>query len=186
MHIMKLLLLLPLFALSCASLYGQTPQTSSEVTESVVLAGQEDSPVILFDKREITQGELSAMDQQKIGDIEILSGEEAQERFGKYETHGAIVISSKQRAPEIIEVDSTAPSAPSEKMPDATSEEVKMSFGTNLQAHVLIDGNASTMEALENMDPEEIASMKILKKAVAVKKYGDVAKEGAIEVISKQ
>ncbi|MFK8056900.1 MAG: hypothetical protein AB8F78_12330 [Saprospiraceae bacterium] len=181
---MKFLYSLLLFILAATSLLAQTPPTSTTPTQTVVLSEDGDSPAILFDEREISQAELAAMDSQNIGDIQILSGEEAQARFGKYSTHGAIVISTKAQAPVVTETVTTV--APSEKVSDAMSDEVKMSFGTDLNAYVIIDGKPSTMKVLEGIETDKIKSMMVLKAAVATEKYGDVAKEGAIEVTTKQ
>jgi len=169
-----------LFVTLCA--YAQTPQSASAPTQSVVLSEEGDSPVILFDKKEISQQELAQMDQQNIGDIEILNGEEAKERFGKYGKNGAIVISSTPPA-DVISA-SSVNAAPAEQKARAT-EDVKMSL-SDADAHVVIDGKPSTMEVLKAMSPDQIKAMEVLKGEVATKKYGEVAKDGAIEVTTKQ
>lgn len=185
---MKLLLSLSLLVLTMTGLLAQKAQSSADQTQSVVLSEESDSPIILFDKKEITQNELAAMDKSEIGDIEILSGEEAKERFGKYEKNGAIVISSTPPA-DVISKNSfkpASPSAPGEQIVRASGEEIKLSLDSALDAHVVIDGKASTMEILQAMKPAQIESMEVLKGDVAALKYGEVAKDGAIEVTTKQ
>ena len=185
---MKSLFPLCLFVLSASFAGAQSTPTAKQPSQSVVLLEESDSPVILFDKNEITQAQLAKMDEQNIGDIEILSGEEAKERFGKYEKNGAIVISSTPPADVIQpkQMEKGAKPAPSEQVSVATDEEVKMSFSSDLNAYVLIDGKPSTMKMLDKLDPALIKSMTVVKGDDAIKKYGDVAKDGAVEVITKQ
>jgi len=184
---MKLFLTLFFFILSTLSAIAQSEQTVDEPTQSVVLSEDGNSPTILLDRQEITQGELAEMDPNTIGSIEILTGKEAKDRFGKYEDFGAIVITSQKYAPvqsEKTVVESST--IPSEKVSVANSDEVKMSFGSDLNAHVRIDGQPSTMEILQSLKPDQIESMVVLKGEAAAAKYGALAKEGAIEVITKQ
>ncbi len=183
-------LLFPLFftLFTATVAIAQSTPTASQPTQSVVLSEEGDGPVILFDKQEITQAQLAEMDERSIGDIQILSGAQAKERFGKYGKNGAIVISSTPPA-DVIQADQAAkkrPSAPAEQVTYASGDEVKMSFGTDLNAHVVIDGKPSTMEALQALSPDQIKSMEVVKGDAAITKYGDVAKEGAIEVTTKR
>ncbi len=185
---MKLFFSLCFFVLSAALSSAQTTPTASQPTQSVVLSEEGDGPVILFDKTEITQAQLADMDEQNIGDIQILTGEQAHARFGKYKKNGAIVISSTPPADVIqpTDLDAIVPAAPAEQVTDAVSDEVKMSFGSDLKAHIVIDGKPSSMEKLQAMSPSQIKSMEVMKGDAATKKYGDLAKDGAIEVTTKQ
>jgi len=184
---MKFLLSLTLLVLGATSLLAQKPQTDTSPTESVVLSEEGDSPVILFDKKEITRSELAALDPTQIGDIQILNGAEANKRFGKYKKNGAIVVSSTPPTDVVSSKTMKAvPSAPAEQVETLSEGKVKISLGSELNAHVVIDGEASTMETLQAMKPDQIMSIDILKAAAATKKYGALAKEGAIEVKTKQ
>ena len=184
---MKLFLTFALFISAITYVNAQVDQISGKSSESVILEDGGNSPVILYDTREISQAELSAMDQKDIGSIEILNGEEAGSRFGKYMDYGAIVISSQKDVPVKTETPSfKSSSAPSEKISSPKSDEVKMSFGSDLNAYILIDGQPSTMAILQNLKPEQIETMQVIKREAAVEKYGEVAKEGDIEVTTRQ
>ena len=49
-----------------------------------------------------------------------------------------------------------------------------------------VDGKKSDSEAIKNLNPNKIKSMNVLKGVSATKKYGETAKNGVIEIITKQ
>ena len=51
---------------------------------------------------------------------------------------------------------------------------------------IIIDGKESTADELKNMPPSNIESIIVLKGEHAIKKYGNKAKDGAIEIITKE
>jgi len=51
---------------------------------------------------------------------------------------------------------------------------------------IIIDGVVSDKKNLSNMNPRDVESLNVLKGVSATKKYGDKAKEGAIEVTTKK
>lgn len=51
---------------------------------------------------------------------------------------------------------------------------------------IIIDGKESSRSKLDNLDPDAIESMNVLKGDAAVKKYGEKAKEGVIEITTKK
>ena len=51
---------------------------------------------------------------------------------------------------------------------------------------VYIDGEKSNSKFLKSLDPNQIASMNVLKGTAAVKKYGKKAKDGVIEITTKK
>ena len=58
--------------------------------------------------------------------------------------------------------------------------------GDSEKALVVIDGKESTHEALKKLGPDAIESISILKNESAIKKYGEKAKDGVIEVTTKK
>ena len=50
---------------------------------------------------------------------------------------------------------------------------------------IFINGKESTKEAMEELDPNDIKSIEVLKGDKAVKEYGDKAKDGVIRIITK-
>ena len=52
---------------------------------------------------------------------------------------------------------------------------------------IVIDGKiSSNLEALNEINPNEIESINILKEEAAIKKYGEELKKGVIEIITKK
>ena len=164
------------------ALLAAAPQlVLAQADQSVVLNGDGDGPVVLLDGAEISQQQLAGMSTADIGSIEILTGEQALAAYGKYGEHGAIVVSTDAPAPREVSSVSSA-EVPAER---AVEGEVKMSFGADLDAYVIIDGEPSDMDALQALKPNVIESIDIVKGADAVATYGDVAKQGAIVVVTK-
>ncbi|MEO1013533.1 MAG: M56 family metallopeptidase [Bacteroidota bacterium] len=57
---------------------------------------------------------------------------------------------------------------------------------TGLNPLIVIDGQKSSTEDLDEIDRDKIASMNVLKGETAIKKYGDKAKHGVIEIETKE
>ena len=153
--------------------------------QQVVLTGEDDGPVVLYDGKEISQRELTEMDISKIGDISILTGEQAQAKFGKYAEFGAIVVTSASNASVVTETVTTgtvAAGAPSEPV----AAEVKMSFSPDINYYVILDGQPSDMATLNALDPNRIDEMQVHGAVDAMELFGDKAKEGAIVVTTKR
>lgn len=166
--------------LLCAS----TSLVAQDGGSEVVLSTGEEGPAVLYDGKEISQKELSNLDPAAIGDISILSGEEAKAKFGKYGELGAIIVSSPAKAKAMNETITTTTSVdgvPSER----EAEEIKMSFDPSINYHIIIDGKPANMEALRAIPTANIDQMQIHEPLYAQDLFGDVAKEGAIVVTTK-
>ena len=51
---------------------------------------------------------------------------------------------------------------------------------------IIIDGKEAPKTKLNDLDPDKIESMNVIKGDAAIKKYGDKAKDGVIEIITKE
>ena len=68
---------------------------------------------------------------------------------------------------------------------NTTSTSIDSTEGPNLKPLVYVDGVETSYEQLEKMNPDQIASMNVLKDEVAVEKYGDKGENGVIEILTK-
>lgn len=64
--------------------------------------------------------------------------------------------------------------------------EITTKFDIPENALIIIDGKESSESEFKNIQPRNIESINVLKGESAVKKYGDQAKNGAIEIITKK
>jgi hypothetical protein len=96
----------------------------------------------------------------------VLKGEEALKQYGDNGKYGAVEITLK---------DSNAPSAGTK----AAKGEVKKEID---KASKVIDGKIVANEIFQQLDPNSIHSISVLKDEHAIKKYGDKGKGGVIEI----
>ena len=184
---MKFFFLLLFATVGFSGVFAQAPAADGANTQQVVLSKDVEGPVVLLDGQEISQGELAALDDSQIGDIQILSGAEAMSRYGKYESHGAIVVTSAVAQTSSRGSRETEVVVPGEQVQTSdTASEVKMALPADSNAYVLIDGKPSSMQALQALSPEAILQMNVIKGSDAIEKYGEVASDGAIEVTTRQ
>ncbi len=165
--------------LSTSVLAAQTEQPA----QSVVLSSEGDGPVVLYDDEIISQEDLAQLSSDMIGDIQILSGAEADKRFGKYATHGAIVVSSPSKASTVTETVQPVAVPSEHRMQGA---EVKISVDAGDDAHVIIDGQVTDMAALRAIDPLTIDQVQVHKGQQAIDLFGDKARGGAVVVTTKE
>ena len=179
-------------------------------TDEVAVSIEGDGPAVLFDGVEISRGELADLDAGGIGDIQILSGEEAGARFGKYERFGVIVVTSAAAAPAVQETVTESSSAPAERVlqtsdapPPGVGQraaaaaaaggpvaargvaDVRRALGAGTKPYVLIDGKPADLSALEALDPGVIRQVQVHKGLDAVDLFGERAAEGAVIVVTK-
>ena len=152
-------------------------------TEQIVLSSESEGPAVLYDDKEISQKELAKMSTDMIGDIQILSGEEAEAKYGKYAEHGVILVTSPAKS-QSIQTIITNDLAPGELQ--ESEEQITASLDTGDDAHVVIDGKVSDMATLRALAPERIDKMQVHKGLDAIELFGEVAKGGAIIVTTKQ
>lgn len=169
-------ILLPLFGVVLAVAPAAAQTTDAE---RVVLAGDDAAgPAVLLDGREITQAELTSLDAGRIGSIEILKGPEAAARFdGKYAEHGVILVATGDPTAPLVE--EGAGGAPSEAAGGQPGLDV------DPEAHILIDGEVADMAALRALKPEQIEAVQVHKADRAVQLFGEVARRGAVVVVTK-
>lgn len=159
--------------------------TASAQTNEVVLSSEGSGPAVIYDDKEISQEELGKMSPASIGDIKILSGEEAEAKFGKYGEHGVVLVTSPGRNQNLEEFATMSKDiAPAEH--ELVEEQIKTSLDSGEDAHVIIDGKVSDMATLRAMSPDRIAQMQVHKGMDAIELFGNVAKSGAIVVTTKQ
>ena len=142
-----------------------------------VLGDADAGPAVLFDGEEITQEELAALAPAQMGDIKILSGEEAAAAYGKYGAHGVVVVTSPgQAAAPVVETAAAAPAPAVEGTVKASLPEA---------GYYEIDGQPATAEEVRALDPTSIESVQTFKGSEAEIRFGPGAKEGAVVVVTK-
>ncbi|WP_167616400.1 M56 family metallopeptidase [Maribellus sediminis] len=142
-----------------------TPSSSNGI--KITTSGpQEDQPLYIVDGK--IQSSISSVDPKNIESIDILKGESATSLFGEKANNGAILITTK--AP-VLNTNSKV-----------ELKNIKV-FGEN-NPLIILDGEKTNRE-IENIDPEDIASVVVLKDNQAIENYGEEAKDGVVVINTK-
>ena len=165
-------------------------------------AGDGEQPLFFFDGKEITAGELEALDPNTIGAISVLKDASAVEAYGERAKVGVVLITSKDG-----EAGSDIPT-------DALKGKIEVSgvigYGTQRKADgngsaipffktifdgtdmstdedplLILDGKEITAEEMSAVSPEMIKSISVLKEAAAKSVYGEKGKNGVILITLK-
>jgi len=144
-------------------------------------------PLYVVDGNFISSDELQmSLSPEDIVSMNVIKGEDAVKEYGEKGKNGVIEITSKKKTEE--EGSATFFSAPAiVKIEDKTKNtgiEIRNTKEETTVDSVLyiIDGKVSTKENVNNIKPDNIESVNVLKGKDAVDKYGEKAKNGTIEI----
>ena len=124
-------------------------------------------PIYIIDGEKVEHGKLKEIDPNQIEKINVFKGEKAIEKYGPEGENGVIVIELKNGNVK-------------------ENNEQKTELKGNNEVYYVLDGEAITKADFENIDPNSIKSINVLKDKFATKKYGDLAKGGAVEIFLKK
>ena len=127
-----------------------------------LVKGYDKEPLFILDDKTITKEELTLLDEQTINSISTIKGEQATKEYGKKAKNGVVVIKTR--------------TADSQKSPFVKIVKAKL---------YIVDGEEIKEADFQKTDPENIKSINVLKGKSAIDKYGEKAKNGAIEITTK-
>ena len=131
------------------------------------ISGPDEEPLIILDGKEITRTQMDQISPNEIASISVLKDASAIKLYGKKAENGVILITSKSNNQK-------------------NTSAVKLNLGDTINPPLFIlDGNKISLKATKRVHPDDIKSINILKDKEAVKKYGESAKNGAVEINSK-
>ncbi|WP_320019293.1 M56 family metallopeptidase [Labilibaculum manganireducens] len=131
------------------------------------ISDPDEQPLIILDGKEITRSQMDQISPNEIASISVLKDDSTIKLYGKEAKNGVILITSKSNDPK-------------------NASAVKLNSGnTENPPLYILDGNKISSEAATRVHPNDIESINVLKDKEAVKKYGESAKNGAIEIASK-
>lgn len=141
------------------------------------------NPVYVVNGKEVTVAELNAISPESIARVDVLKGDKATAAYGSKATDGAVVITTKPNAPVVVtgyrldNVTVQYTPAPVEK--NANVEVQSAELDINGKQLIILDGKEIPAGLKKLKGTFRIIT---LSKEDAVKKYGEKAKEGAIEI----
>ncbi|MFD0991347.1 M56 family metallopeptidase [Mariniflexile jejuense] len=126
-----------------------------------IISTDEKAPLIILDGKEIDNDEMNSINPNTIEKVDVLKGENAIRIHGDKGKNGVILITSKN---------------------DSSKYTVKLSG----EALYKIDGKEVKKEDVDKLNPDDIASINVLKDETATKNYGEKGKNGVIEITTKK
>ena len=158
--------------------------------------GSDDAPLVFIDGAEASQEVFEALDPEEIAVVSVLKGESAISEYGDHAVNGVIEIETR-------EVDGTSdevgvrvravPGAFTDPNADGSVNDVGVRIRTvpgtstdseELPIHV-IDGVVVEAADFQELDPEDIKTMSVLKGESATSLYGETAVNGVVLVETK-
>ncbi|MEM1123923.1 MAG: T9SS type A sorting domain-containing protein, partial [Bacteroidota bacterium] len=149
-------------------------------------------PLIIVDGEPYTnykideQGELDLnIPSESIHSVNVFKDEKAIEKYGDAAKNGVVEIVSKKQAAKM-----KAPANQSEKK-KTEQHLMNEKIASDKRPLLVVDGKilaketTTTIKSVADIDPENIATINVVKGEAALKKYGDQGKDGVVEITTK-
>lgn len=146
--------------------------------------------LFIIDGKISTSQKAKELDPKSMKSIDILKGKKATDKYGEKGKNGVIEISTKNEDISVsgntsklfIRGFSSKPiSSNMNVSADAVYIDSKFPEGTL----IIADGKEISQDEMKNIAPTNIKSIKVLKGETAVKEYGEIGKEGVVEITTK-
>ncbi len=131
-------------------------------TKVRIISTDEKAPLMMLDGKEISNEEMNNIDPNTIDKVEVLKDENASRKYGDKGKNGVVIITTKNE------------------------NESKYTVKLSGEALYLVDGKEVKKEVVDKMNPDNIASVNVLKGDAAIKKHGEKAKDGVVEITTKK
>jgi bla regulator protein BlaR1 len=131
-------------------------------TKVRIILSDDKAPLMILNGQEITNEEMNSINPNTIDKVEVLKDENATIKYGDKGKNGVVVITTKNK------------------------NESKYIVKLGGEALYLVDGKEVKKEVVDKLNPDNVASVNVLKGDVAIKKYGEKAKDGVVEIITKK
>ena len=141
-----------------------------ENSTATVTSNNAKSILYFLDDKKITQEEMKAIDPETIAEVNVLKDQLTIDKYGDDAKDGVIKIILKKDSDNIET--------------STQSKNTETNKPTNFL--IFIDGVDKTGTPLNDINPDTIESMNVLRGNAATEKYGDKAKEGVIELTLKK
>src|SRR5690606_23983268 len=151
--------------------------------------GIDKQPLYIVDGKEKSANEFESLDINSIHSINIIKDENFTKKYGDKAKNGVVEIITKENANsfEGKSMSDVKVIADNVEVIGAKSHNIKFSPRLeNRTLLIVIDGQVMPNKNFEDINQDNIQSMTVLKAESAMKKYGNKAKNGVIEIITKK
>ena len=124
------------------------------------------APLIILDGK-IMDIDVNTIPMETVESVNVLPGKEATVKYGVTGKDGVILITTKKGGVQVTDVPPPPPPPPPS--------------GLTNHPLIILNGKVSDID-LNKLNPNTIDTIKVLKDEVAIKKYGEIGKDGVLEV----
>jgi bla regulator protein BlaR1 len=146
---------------------------TEEIIEAKVPVNQSKKPLIVIDGK-ISSLTIEDLDENNIYSMSVIKGKTAQDKYGDKGDDGVIEITTKKN--ETITVIGYK---------NDINKTVKIKSEDGKEPLIVIDGKVSAKK-VDDLAPDDIQSINVLKGETAQDKYGDKGNDGVIEITLKK
>lgn len=134
----------------------------------------------------VVRSEIKDIDPNSIESVSVLKDQSATKLYGEKGKNGVVIITSKKDTQSKKSEIEVVGYANDQKPAQNKKSGVKLrSTGTAGNPLIVVDGVISSQK-VDDIKPETIESISVLKDDMAVKKYGDKGKDGVVEITLKK
>ena len=137
-----------------------------------------DNVLVIIDGKESTKAEMEEINPDKIASIDVLKNKASIEKYGEKGQDGVILIKLK--------TDNQSTAFQTVKVQTNSPFKFGNTDGTGNQPLIVIDGVVDKSQNINNIPPETIESISVLKNESATKIYGEKGKDGVILITTKK
>lgn len=132
------------------------------------------SPLFVVDGNIESEEFMQQYDPQNIKSMNVLKGEKAIEEYGDKGKNGAVVITSKKNIKSSKDLGL-----------DQSSISVQNKNELSIEPLYIVNGEKTSKSKIANINPDDIASINVLKGEGAIEEYGDEGKNGVVVITMK-
>jgi len=149
---------------------------NTDIGEVIQVSGKDKALIIIDGKK--TDIDVNLLNPDKIESLSVLKGDNAVAKYGKEGKHGVIIIVTKSTPTKTVVEGHNTPTK------IVIEEHDKLLTGPDAPL-VVIDGKISK-KGIDDISPDQISSVTVLKDEHATAKYGEAGKNGVIEITTKE
>jgi TonB family protein len=156
-----------------------------KAVKTATSSGLSDKVLVIIDGEESSKVQMETINPENIESISVLKDQSAAALYGDKGKDGVIVIKTKIASPAMEFSAKEMEVKHGESISLKEPQKIKIRNATGKEPLVVVNGTIAESKRLEDIDPTTIESMNVLKNEAAISKYGDKAKDGAIEITMK-
>ncbi|MBW8330702.1 MAG: TonB family protein [Prolixibacteraceae bacterium] len=140
-------------------------------------------PLYILDGKEISYQELSGISPEKIESISVLKNESATKMYGEKGKNGVVLIESKKTTSANSDVTVVGYGTTPDNL---LKSGIRLGTAKGNEPLIVRDGVISPHLKMDDINPNEIESINVLKNESATTKYGENGKNGVLEINMKK